>query len=273
MSFDSFNSPADATPSAPVSPQTPAATPVAQPTTPVASAPPATPATPSEDRSNWVPPHRLREQSSKFEQTLQAERARYAAETEALQKKLQILAGVTPPENPQLDQVKTQFKTVFPDLHGLGEQAAAIKELLAIKDELIAAKDQQWTVYNRSAMDRLYKAAEGTYGTPLSEDAKRSLGMSFIGYLQNDPEAYARYQQDPSIVEEYWKAFSDRFVDPVRRSAMVNTAGRIPQGLPLDTPSGAIAPMGGQVKPQTEDERMAQALSVYKSVSKTGFGS
>lgn len=273
MSFDPNQPPAvEATPTATPAPQAPV-TPPAQPqATPAVSQPTATVAQPSEDRSNWVPPHRLREQRSQFERELANERAQYTQRMEELNKKLQILAGVTPPENPQIDQVKNQFKEVFPDLDYIGSNAQQIRELLELKDALKASMEHQWAFYNRNAMDRLYKAAEGTYGQSLSDEAKRQLGSSFVGYLQSNPDAYERYQQDPSIVEDYWKAFSERFIDPVRRNSTVQTLNRIPQGLPQDNPSGNLA-VTQPVKPANQDERLARALEVYKATSKTGFGS
>jgi hypothetical protein len=269
MSFeDQINTPAAATPAAPTT-ATPST--VSQPTTQVAPQTPATPATPNEDRSNWVPPYRLREQTQRFEQSLQAERARWQAEKEAYEAKVRALVGVTPPENPQIDEVRNQFKQVFPDLDYIGSQRAQLEEILALKDELKASMNAQWEAHNRNATDRLYKAAEQTYGQPLSDDAKRTLGASFIGYLQSNPEAYTRYQYDTSVAEEFWKAFSDRFVDPVRRSAAVNTANRIPTGLPQDSPSGGIQPSSAP-QPQTQDERLRAALDVYKAKSRYGFG-
>jgi hypothetical protein len=226
--------------------------------------------TPSEDRSNWVPPHRLREQSSKFEQQLAQERARYQAETEALNKKLQILAGVTPPANPELESVKSQFKQVFPELSELGSQAEAIKELIALKDELRQSMQHQWQTHNRNAMDRLFSLAGTTYGGPLNDDAKRSLGSAFVGYLQSNPDVYERYQQDPSVVEEFWTAFTERFISPIQRSQAVATANRIPGAIPQDPVSNGL-PVSQAPKPATQDERLGQALEHYKSKLRTGF--
>ena len=271
MSFDDQNTPQGAT--SPAS-QEPVSQPSSNPTPQAATQPisqtPATPAT-SEDRSNWVPPYRLRETTQKYEQAIQAERARFQAETEALNRKLQILAGVTPPENPQIDQVKSQFREVFPDLDYIGSQKAAIEELIALKDELRASMNSQWESHNRTATDRLYKAAEATYGQALSDDAKRTLGASFVAYLQSNPDAYQRYQYDTSVAEDFWKVFSDRLVNPARRAATVDTVGRIPQALPQDSPSGGIQPSQAP-QPKTVDERMRQALDVYKANSKFGFG-
>lgn len=268
MSFDP-NTPGAATP-APVAVQTPSAPITPQPAIAAPPVPQPTPVAPSEDRSNWVPPHRLREQSTRFEQQLSQERARYQAETEALNKRVQALAGLTPPADAEYDGVKNQFKQIFPELSEIGSQAEAIKELISLKDELRAAMQHQWASHNRNAMDRLFKNAETTYGNPLNDDAKRSLGSAFIGYLNTNPEAYERYQQDPSVVDEYWSAFTDRFIDPVRRQSTVATMNRIPAAIPLDAPSGGV-PTSQAVKPANQDERLALALATYKAKSNQGF--
>lgn len=242
--------------------------PVAAPTTPTAPAQPATPA--PEDRSNWVPPYRIREISTRHEQALATERARFEAERVALQRQLQALTGVLPPQNPEIDQVKNQFKQVFPELSEIGSKAEAINELIAIKDQLLAAMNYQWETHNRGAMDRLYKAAEVTYGTNLNEEARHQLGASFIGYLQANPDAADRYQRDPGVVDEFWKAFTDRFISPIQRSQTVNTLNRLPGNIPQDSPSGSV-PVSSPVKPANQDERLQAALDLYKAKSTTGF--
>lgn len=262
MSFDP-NTPAEATPSA--TPAAPAAPSAPQAATPPVTPTPATPATPSEDRSNWVPPYRLRETTQKYEQALQAERAQWQAQLEQERRKIQALTGVVPPENPQFDEVKKQFGQVFPGLNEMETLAPQIKEFLAQREEIEQLRQHVWGVYNRNAMDRLYKNAETTYGQPLSEDARRTLGSSFVGYLQSNPEAYERYQSDPSIVDEFWQSFEARFVSPVRRNATVDTLNRIPGSLPQDTPSGAVSMSGGPQKPASTDERLAMALAAYKA--------
>lgn len=267
--FNDPNSPAVATPTA--STPAPASNPTPQAATQPISQTPATPATPTEDRSNWVPPYRLRETTQRFEQQLAAERAQWQASQAELTKRIQALAGVTPPEHQQFDEVKNQFKQVFPELHELGSQAEAIRELIALKDELRASMTAQWESHNRHAMNLLYKDAETTYGQPLSEEARHTLGSSFIGYLQSNPDAYARYQSDPSVASEFWKAFSERFVSPARRQAVVETANRIPSGFPQDNAPGVVS-TAQPVKAANQDELLRQALDVYRANSKFGFG-
>lgn len=265
-----FNTPAEATPSA-----SPAASPQTSPTpsTAIPSSSPA-PATsvPQEDRSNWVPPYRLRETTQRYEQTLQSERQQWQRELEQREARIRALVGVTPPENPQIDEVKKQFGQVFPGLSKLEAQAAQVDALLAQREEMDHLRQHVWAMHNKNAMDTLYKAAAETYGEQLSDDSKRSLGAAFIGYLNTNPDEYARYQNDPSVVVDFWKSFTGRFIDPVRRQATAASANRIPSGLPQDTPSGSVNVSSPAPKAANEDELLARALSVYKANSRYGFG-
>lgn len=258
-----ITTPVDATVLTPVTPSVTA--PVTPQTIPVATPAAATPAVP--DRSTWVPPHRLREQSETYEARLAAERSTTARQLEDLNQKIQILTGVVNPENPQIGEVRQQFGNVFPGLAKLEAQAAKIEEMLARRGEVEDLPNHYWGSYNRSAMDRLYKAAEATYGQPLSEDAKSQLGSSFVGFLQSNPEAYERYKNDPSIVDEYWKGFTDRFIDPARRTATVNAAGRVATNLPQDNPSGGVRTNAPDVKPDNIDDRVKQAFASYSALA------
>lgn len=266
------NTPAAATPAVSQPTSTPAAVSPA-PATPSASVTPttqATPTTPAEDRSNWVPPYRLRETTTKYEQAIAAERARFQAEREALERKLQVLAGVVPTETNPYDEIRNQFKQVMPELAEIGSQAEAIKELLALKDQFRQTVEKQWHSHNRTAMDGLYKAAEATYGQPLSEEAKRALGSAFVGYLQSNPDAYERYQEDPSVATEYWSQFTERFINPIQRNATVQSLNRLPGNIPQDSHSNAL-PVSQAPKPATQDERLDAALAHYKAKLSQGF--
>lgn len=176
-----------------------------------------------------------------------------------------------PPQNPEIDQVKNQFKEVFPELHEIGSQSAQIKELLALREELKAAMQYQWASHNRSAINSLYKAAETTYGGPLNEDARHQLGSYLVGYLQSNPEEYEVYKQDPTqVVERFWSQHTERFISPLQRQQVVNTVNRIPQALPQDPVSGAV-PTSTPQKFDSQDERLRAALAVYKAGNKSGF--
>lgn len=244
---------------------TPAATPApAAATSPASASPAATPqATPvpaTEDRSSWVPPHRLREtrdaairqaneQFAGREASIRAEAERYRAQVLAL-------TGVTPPPNPEVAAVREQFSQLYPGLAKLEDKAGMFERLAAQAEQLEQQTGHYWQQYGQQTMNRLFDHASQSIGTPLTDAAKQQLHASFVGYVQSSPEATARYTNDPTIVEDFWKAFTSNFIDPARRTASATVAGRAGVATPQDTTSGVPRPAGPPAF-KSLDERVA----------------
>jgi hypothetical protein len=259
------STPAEATPSAPATaPATPGTT------APVA----ATPATPQvnatvDDRSNWVPPHRIREsrEAAYREASQKASQEIQAARDEARRYQQQVLAltGVTPPQNPEIQAVRDQFGGLYPGLTKLEAKAAQLEALLERAGDLESQTDHYWQSYGRQTMDRVFELAEKSLGSPLNDEGKRQLHSSFMGFVQSSPELSARYANDPSIVNDFWNAFTSTFIDPARRAASATVAGRAAQvaGLPVDSPSGSVA-TSQPPKFSSLDERAAAGWNQYK---------
>ena len=251
--------PTPATPEASPTPM-PIASPVATPQVP-AAAPIAAP----EDRSNWVPPHRIRE-------VREAEQRRYAQEVQArdaeirrYQDQVRALTGVTPPPNQEHGNIRQQFDEVFgPGASEFLAQREHMQQVAAEMQELRQAVDHIWRNHGRQSMDRIYSQASETLGGPLTDEGKRALHAAFTGWIQSSPEYAQRYVDDPSVVDEFWKTLSSTLVDPVRRSAQAQTISRAPGALPQDTPAGVPTP-GPAPKPANMDERMEQAWASYNA--------
>lgn len=254
------------TSNAPVADPTPSAPSV--PTTPGTFAQPATPA-PTEDRSNWVPPHRLRETRESTQRELNTQfaqrEAQYQAQLQQVQSQLHALVGVQPPQNPEVDAIKAQFSKLYPGISRLEERADQLQALIERSGDLESQNQHYWQSYGRQNMDRLFSLASETFGGPITDDAKRSLHSAFVGAIQNNPEMAERYANDPTVVNDFWKAFSSNFIDPVRRSASAAVVGRANAGmnLPQDTPSGAPR-VGAQPGPQSMDERANAAWAMFE---------
>lgn len=262
-SIGSIGTPAEATPSA--------SAPVAA--TPATSAPPA--ATPqaspvsatTDDRSNWVPPHRLREtreSALREAQTQFAQReAQIRAEADQYRTQLHALVGVQPPQNPEIDAVKNQFGQLYPGLSKLEARATDLMGLIERAGDLESQNSHYWQTYGRQTMDHLFDRAATSLGSPLNDEAKRALHSSFVGFVQSSPELQNRYANDPTIVDDFWKAFTSSFIDPARRAAGATVQGRAVTALPQDTPSGAPHVTPGP-KPANLDERAAAAWALYQ---------
>lgn len=260
-------SPAPATPAAPPVAATPAT-----PASPVApqqaySQAPATGAAPQVEPS-WLKQRLDETRRSTYNQAQQAwgqKEAQYQAQLDAVQKQLHALVGVTPPQNPEVDAIRKQFGGIYPGLSKLEERAAQLEQLLERAGDLETQNEHYWQSYGRQTVDRLFSKAQEAIGSPLSEEGKRLLHSSFVGFVQSSPENEQRYASDPSLVEEFLKVFSSGIIDPARRQATAATAGRIPSGLPQDSFSG-IPAAAGAPKPQNLDERSAIAWAQFNQL-------
>lgn len=273
----------DSEPVAPAGGDTP---PTPAPATPGASAQPAIPAnaaptaTPSGTQApatgapeGWVPSYRVRETREATQRELRKEfetrEAAYRSELERINTQLQALVGVQPQKNPQEDAVRSQFSQLYPGLSALEQRAQDIMSFLEQSNDIQAQNEHYWQTYGRQSMDKLFSLASNSYGSPISDEAKRVLHSSFVGFVQSSPEMTERYASDPTIVEDFWKAFSSSFIDPSRRAVASNVATRASVGAstPQDTPGG-VPPMTPGPKPKDLDERVAMGWAQYNSTKK-----
>lgn len=261
-----LETPGAATPAPESTPATPSASPAATPAIPAVTA------TPADDRSNWVPPHRLRETRDsairEANQQWQQREAQVTARYQELERKFQALAGVTPPANPEVEQVRNQFGQLYPGLSKIEERAQDILGILDRANDLESQNSHYWTSYGRQTMDRLFEHASKELGSPLTDEGKRALHSAFTGFVSSSPATTERYANDPTLVEEFWKVFASSFISPARRAASATVAGRATSALPQDTPGGAPRATPAP-KLDGLDERTAAAWTQYKAITNT----
>lgn len=262
MSYDSLDQTpvTSPTPEAPPVTATPV-TPVSAPQTTPAVAPTQPQATPSGGEAQ-VPSYRLRQQRDQYEQRIAQIQAEANARYEQVQRQLHSLVGVNPPANPEVDAIKNQFGQLYPGLSKIEARAAELEKLIERAGDLENQTQHYWSTYGRQTLDRLFSKASETLGGPISDAGKQQLHSSFIGYIQSDPELAERYSNDPTIVDDFWKAFSSNLIDPVRRTAQANVQDRVPSNLPLDAPGGAPRATPPP-QPASLDERMNLAWTQY----------
>lgn len=257
---------APATPSAPAAPTaTPSAPAVAAPAIPQAA--PQAPATgaPTVEPS-WLKGRLEETRNAAIRQANEAY-ARRDAEQQArynqIQGQLRALVGVTPPADPQAEAVRQQFAQLYPGLSRIEERAEQLMQVLERSGDLESQTNHYWQSYGRQTMSRLFEKASESLGGPLSEDAKRQLHSAFTGYVSSSPELTARYTNDPSLVDEFWSAFTSSFVNPARRASQAAPENRALTPLPFNSPSGA--PQLSQApKPENLDQRAAQGWAAYQ---------
>ncbi len=252
------NTPAVATPSA-------SAPSVA---TPQTSQAPAQGVSSQEDRSSWVPPHRIRETREaalrSAQETYGRQIAEIRAEAERYQAQVRALTGVTPPPNPEISAVRDQFGRLYPGLAKMEDKADMLEKIIENQNNMEAQQQHYWQRYGQQTMDRLYDKASQSLGTNLSDDAKRYLYTSFVGYVQSSPELTERYANDPSLVDDYLKMLTSNLIDPVRRSASASIVGRTGVSVPQDTPGGSVRAGTPAPKFANLDERANAAWAIMQ---------
>jgi DNA polymerase III gamma/tau subunit len=204
------------------------------------------------------------QQAAQQQQQLQSQ---YEARLQQVQQQLHALVGVTPSQNPELDAVRSQFGQLYPGLSKMEERAEQLLSALDKSGDLESQNSHYWQSYGRQTMNRLFEHASTSLGGPLSEAGKRQLHAAFTGYVSSSPETTARYTNDPSLVDEFWREFTSSFVDPVRRASSASVMDRTGTPLPSDTPSGAPRVPGPPALANL-DERVAQGWASYQATKR-----
>lgn len=236
------------------------------------SAPQTTPAVqtqpPATGGEATVPSYRLRQQREQYEQRIAQQHTQYQqtqAELEQMRRQLHSLVGVTPPANPQEDTIRQQFSGLYPDsLAKLANPEVVAKLLQYVEKapDFEAQTNHYWSTYTNQNLNQLYAKAEETYGRPVGPMGKETLRASLIAYLNSDSERADRYNNgDPTIVNDFWKAYSSELIDPIRRTATASVVDRVPQGLPQDSPS--VPRTSAPSQPANLDERVNMAWSQF----------
>ena len=248
---------------------TPSVTPAAA--TPAASAPqlatPVAPQGPATGPEGWVPSYRVRETREaamrEANEGFATREAGYKAELDQIRTQLHALVGVQPPQNPELTSVRNQFGQLYPGLAQLEDRAKDLMGLIDRAGDMESQNSHYWQKYGRETMDRLFEQASQSLGSPLTNEGKSALHAAFSGFVSSSPELSTRYANDPTLVDEYWKAFSSNFIDPVRRTAGATVVGRVAGNIPQDTPSGAPR-VPGAPKPAGLEERAQLGWTQYQ---------
>src|SRR5207247_2207175 len=101
----------------------------------------------------WVPSYRvretreaaIREANTAFAQKEQ----QYQQQLKQIQQQLHALVGVQPPQNPEVDAVRQQFKQLFPKLAQLEERGEDIFGILDRAGDIENQNSHYWTSYGR----------------------------------------------------------------------------------------------------------------------------
>lgn len=242
------------------------------PGTPAAGTPPAnTPKTYTyqEDRSNWVPSHRVRQTTQELD--------KLKRDYELAQSRVAALSGVQPPKpqpSPEFNAIREQLFQVAPELKDVFDNLELLKELkgMNLKDviaNLQGFATQSWQQRGTSVLGTLNEKIKAAYGgADLAPKQVSRIARAFIGELEDDDELRARYEAgDMTIVDEFVKDYTQGVLDPFRRSsaAAATTRGNsAAQRLPRGGGGAPVASAGRTVKPADGDAFHKGAFEAFQ---------
>jgi len=205
-----------------------------------------------EDRSKWIPPHRLDEVQSRY----RALEGRYRS----LDDRIRILMGYdeNARRDPRMEQVRSQFAEVFPELAPLLQNPQALQQVLALAQsgglqEIQGTTQAYWNRHAQTlARDMVagYAKSVGVDPSTLNPRAVQRMALHLKTFIEEDPtgERQYRYEMgDPRLVEEALADVAGLFVDPVRRATNTAAARTVENNrrVPDAGPRGPVPAQGG----------------------------
>jgi len=207
-----------------------------------------------EDRSKWIPPHRLNEVST-ARTTAEQRATTLTAELAAAKAQVAALAGVNPqdPQAMKSQEVKAAFEQLFPHLKPLLSMSAEQIEALTRTPDAAHRATQnelrQWQRHGNQQMATVYAdVAEAMGVEKLDADAQSDLKDSFTKWLKSkagqelqasngeESATITRYEEgDATLLKEFATAYTKRWVEPARRTA---TSLQIPRTRPTPNSQG-----------------------------------
>jgi AcrR family transcriptional regulator len=192
-----------------------------------------------EDRSDWIPRHRLNEVGNKnrtLEQQLQDANRR-----------IQALAGVTPtdPRDAETEQVRQAFKQMFPHLAKLDD--GRIDRLLSLadnSDQITETTKAYWENVGNHMVGQVNSGVAEALGLDeLTPTQARRVSQAYVAWLHDDlqdarrrgeaPSLLPRHEsRDPKLIGEFVQQFTDDFITPVQRRAVQTNVERVSRRVP-----------------------------------------
>lgn len=214
-----------------------------------------------EDRSKWIPPHRLNEETTK-RQTLETQLAEARGRVAAL-------AGVTTPDS-QTEKAAAVKKAFFEMFPHLSEEKMGERD--AVANTAKQAEAREWARHGKAQMGAIYtQVAEALGAESLNEDQQSDLKESFANWLRNtcakemqasggeSSATLAAYEDgDKKVVEAFVKRYTASWVEPARRKVTAQTLGRT-RPVPDSTGRSQVTSVKRPEKFANIDERIAYA--------------
>lgn len=228
-----------------------------------------------EDRSNWIPPHRLKEETGK----------RQALETQIAErdKKIAALAGTSTPDakTEKAEQIKQAMFEMFPWAKRFSDLSDdQINALLDAPKGVETAKHlehQQWERHSDTQMTSVFEQVADVMGAEsLNDEQKSDLRDGFAAWLRTTcnkelqasdgqtSKTLSRYEKgDPALLAEFVKRYTANWVEPARRKATAQAVSRT-RAVPDARGRTPVTSVTKPAKFNSLDERLDYAAKLAK---------
>lgn len=259
-------------------------------TTPPPSSSPASAGTPppapttqftyGEDRSRWVPPDVFKKAESLTNRTA-AELAKLRADLTERDRRIAVLAGVTPPspEEAEAEKVAAAFYSLPQFAHLRGVTPELLQRLTALAQQGETFTEARDSVWNGQA-DKFLRTMEQAFADEigaqtLTPGQSRKLRAAFGAWIpdqRTDPDGHAAFDKrynagDENLIAEFLKEFVADLLEPARRQATIPFAQRraVPRG-------GPSAPVVSQKQKPDLTKMTAQEMLDYAEKEAEALG-
>lgn len=225
-----------------------------------------------EDRSKWIPPHRLSEETT----------ARRTADTQLAEANRKLAAyraeaGIAGPVDAAATkkaEVEAAFNEMFPHL---------TKESQEKRDAALARADaveaQQWKRHGTTQLNAVYtQVADALGAESLNADQKSDLQESFANWLRStcakelqasggtESATLTAYEEgDAKVLGEFVKRYTANWVEPARRKVTAQTLGRS-RPVPDSTGRAQVTSIKRPEKFANMDARLDYAAERFKEL-------
>lgn len=199
----------------------------------------------AEDRSAWVPPHRMREVTERI-RVMEGALSNY-------QGRVRALMGIAEPEDPRQVELKNAMKQMFPGLAPFIDNPKLHEQLqngqFSGRESLDGFQSAYW---NRHAVETVneavaeYAKAAGVDAGRLGPQAVQQMARQIQTFIGNDPERRQAYEtRNPNFMRAFISDLTGFFVNPLRQTTVVQGAQQIERNRSLPTTRGAAGVPSG----------------------------
>jgi hypothetical protein len=230
----------------------------------------------AEDRSKWIPPHRLKEIEDRANARVRDLQGRH----QSLEQRVRALMGVAEPADPKVAEVKKAFRELMPELGMVLDNPDKFKKLLdwldkGGPDSMGSFEGASWRRHAQGMVTSALSEFAKATGTTVEKLPQGALGrmaaqlQSFIA-MDRTGQRNERYEAgDPSLVTEFVKDLVGFYVDPYRQQRTTAVAETVQRGrrLPAATrqaaapgPGAAEGAKGRFASPKERFKAMREAF-------------